>query len=74
MSPKVTRPRSLAARGTAAMRAGLLCYAMGGTVDGRRGDHVLLAPPYTLDASHEDEIVAKLADALGDSVADAPAP
>lgn len=30
----------------AAMALGLLCYPFGGTVDGRRGDHVLLAPPY----------------------------
>ncbi len=30
----------------AAMARGLLCYPFGGTVDGRRGDHVLLAPPY----------------------------
>src|SRR5690554_1426773 len=29
-----------------AMEHGLLCYPMGGTVDGRRGDHVLLAPPF----------------------------
>ncbi|MDH3589726.1 MAG: aminotransferase class III-fold pyridoxal phosphate-dependent enzyme, partial [Gammaproteobacteria bacterium] len=47
-----------------AMRNGLLCYAMGGTVDGRRGDHVLIAPPFTIDASHEDEIVSRLSRAV----------
>lgn len=47
-----------------AMHEGLLCYAMGGTVDGKQGDHVLIAPPYTLDASHEDEIVTKLSNAI----------
>ncbi len=25
---------------------GLICYPMGGTVDGKRGDHILLAPPF----------------------------
>ena len=25
---------------------GLACYPMGGTIDGRHGDHVILAPPY----------------------------
>jgi len=49
---------------TQAMHAGLLCYAMGGTVDGRFGDHVLIAPPYTMDVTHEDEVVRKLADAV----------
>jgi hypothetical protein len=29
-----------------AMERGLLCYPMGGTVDGAQGDHVLLAPPF----------------------------
>lgn len=29
----------------AAMENGLLCYPAGGTIDGRSGDHVLLAPP-----------------------------
>lgn len=47
-----------------AMRAGLLCYAMGGTVDGNRGDHVLIAPPFTLSETHEDEIVTKLTKAV----------
>ena len=28
-----------------AMVRGLMCYPMGGTIDGQRGDHVLLAPP-----------------------------
>ena len=49
---------------TQAMRRGLLCYPMGGTIDGHSGDHVLIAPPFMLDAVHEDEIVTKLSDAL----------
>ncbi|MBL4741156.1 MAG: hypothetical protein JKY12_09175, partial [Sneathiella sp.] len=44
----------------AAMEAGLMCYPMGGTIDGRRGDHVLLAPPFIIDRNHIDEIVGKL--------------
>jgi len=48
----------------AAFDAGLMCYPMGGTIDGRRGDHVLLAPPYTIDTSHVDEIVGGIAEAI----------
>lgn len=47
-----------------AMARGLLCYPMGGTIDGERGDHVLLAPPYIINRSHVDEIVSKLAAAI----------
>ena len=35
-----------------AMTKGLLCYPMGGTIDGRLGDHVLLAPPFIIDQEH----------------------
>src|SRR6185437_7752725 len=34
-----------------AMARGLMVYPMGGTVDGTRGDHVLLAPPFIIDAA-----------------------
>lgn len=44
----------------AAMGEGLMCYPMGGTIDGERGDHVLLAPPFIINAGHVDEIVDKL--------------
>lgn len=40
--------------------AGLICYPMGGTIDGVTGDHILLAPPFIMDESHIDEIVSKL--------------
>jgi adenosylmethionine-8-amino-7-oxononanoate aminotransferase len=43
-----------------ALDAGLLCYPMGGTLDGQRGDHVLLAPPYILEPAQVDELVEKL--------------
>jgi adenosylmethionine-8-amino-7-oxononanoate aminotransferase len=48
-----------------AMDHGLMCYPMGGTIDGRRGDHVLLAPPFTATEDDIDEIVLRLDRALG---------
>ena len=47
-----------------ALDAGLVCYPMGGTIDGQQGDHVLLAPPFIIDNNHIDEIVTKLDQAL----------
>jgi adenosylmethionine-8-amino-7-oxononanoate aminotransferase len=47
-----------------AFARGLICYPMGGTVDGLHGDHVLLAPPYIIDGTHCAEITEKLASAL----------
>ncbi len=49
---------------TQAMGEGLLCYGMGGTVDGRLGNHILIAPPYTIEEPHEDEIVTKMSAAV----------
>jgi adenosylmethionine-8-amino-7-oxononanoate aminotransferase len=48
----------------AAIDAGLICYPMGGTIDGQQGDHVLLAPPFIIDSGHIEEIVTKLDQAL----------
>ncbi|WP_319823933.1 aspartate aminotransferase family protein [Thalassovita sp.] len=48
----------------AAFEAGLICYPMGGTIDGVRGDHVLLAPPFILTDDHIGEIVDKLGTAF----------
>ena len=47
-----------------AMARGLLCYPMGGTADGRRGDHVLLAPPYIATPADLAEIATRLAAAV----------
>ncbi|WP_370680383.1 aspartate aminotransferase family protein [Comamonas sp. GB3 AK4-5] len=44
-----------------AMELGLLCYPMGGTIDGQHGDHVLLAPPFIVSESDIDQIVDRLA-------------
>ena len=51
-----------------AMARGLLVYPMGGTIDGSRGDHVLLAPPFIVDAAVIDTIVDRLGDAIDASV------
>lgn len=48
----------------AAMAEGLMCYPMGGTVDGKAGDHILLAPPFIIDEAHIGEIVDRLGRAL----------
>jgi len=48
----------------AAFEAGLACYPAGGTVDGRSGDHVLLAPPYIATKDHIDMIVDRLGTAV----------
>ncbi|WP_312547754.1 aspartate aminotransferase family protein [Massilia sp.] len=47
-----------------AMARGLMVYPMGGTIDGQRGDHILLAPPFIVSASDLSEIVARLAEAV----------
>lgn len=48
----------------AAFEAGLICYPMPGTRDGRIGDHVLLAPPFIIADDQIDELVSKLGDAI----------
>lgn len=44
----------------AAFAEGLICYPMSGTIDGRRGDHILLAPPFIIDDNQLDELTDKL--------------
>jgi adenosylmethionine-8-amino-7-oxononanoate aminotransferase len=53
----------------AAMQRGLLCYPMGGTIDGRRGDHVLLAPPFIVTDAELEQIVARLGAAIDAALA-----
>ncbi|MER8825493.1 aspartate aminotransferase family protein [Mesorhizobium sp. M0938] len=52
-----------------AMARGLLVYPAGGTIDGMRGDHVLLAPPFIIDAAAIDAVVERLGDAIDAAVA-----
>ena len=56
-----------------AMDNGLMCYPMGGTIDGRRGDHVLLAPPFIATEDDVEQIVLRLQRALGRTLEKAPA-
>jgi len=55
-----------------AMARGLMVYPMGGTVDGQRGDHVLLAPPFIVDAAAIDTIVERLGEAIDAAIASLP--
>jgi adenosylmethionine-8-amino-7-oxononanoate aminotransferase len=52
-----------------AMRRGLICYPMGGTIDGRRGDHVLLAPPFVVSEEEIGLIVERLGAAVDAAIA-----
>ncbi|WP_170419061.1 aspartate aminotransferase family protein [Ruegeria arenilitoris] len=52
----------------AAVEAGLICYPMSGTRDGRRGDHVLLAPPFIIEEPQLDELVDKLSVAISKAI------
>ena len=53
-----------------AMARGLMVYPMGGTVDGARGDHVLLAPPFIVDGPLVDTIVERLGEAIDAATGD----
>ena len=48
----------------AAFANGLICYPMGGTIDGRLGDHILLAPPFIITDDQIAELVDKLSTAM----------
>jgi adenosylmethionine-8-amino-7-oxononanoate aminotransferase len=48
----------------AAFEEGLICYPMSGTIDGRRGDHILLAPPFIVEDDQLDELTDKLSRAI----------
>jgi len=53
----------------AALDRGLMVYPMGGTVDGARGDHVLLAPPFIIDQATVDTVVERLGEAVDAGIA-----
>ena len=55
-----------------AYERGLACYPMGGTIDGRHGNHVLLSPPYIVTAAQVDTIVARFGDAVEAALAGIP--
>ena len=57
----------------AAMDNGLMVYPMGGTIDGARGDHALLAPPFIVTEAQIDEIVRRFGEAVERAIAAAKA-
>ncbi len=52
-----------------AFKNGLLVYPMGGTIDGQRGDHVLLAPPFIVQEQEIDQIVSLLSQSINEALA-----
>jgi adenosylmethionine-8-amino-7-oxononanoate aminotransferase len=46
------------------MNEGLICYPGCGTIDGVRGNHILLAPPFIIEQQQVDEIVDRLGRAI----------
>ena len=54
--------------GDIAFRNGLIVYAMGGTIDGRRGDHVLIAPPFIVTRAQLGRIVDLLVKSIDAAV------
>ncbi len=47
-----------------AMARGLMVYPMGGTIDGRQGDHVLIAPPFIISDDELDQLTDRLLGAI----------
>jgi adenosylmethionine-8-amino-7-oxononanoate aminotransferase len=56
----------------AAMAEGLMCYPAGGSVDGRCGDHILLAPPFISTPDELAQIVQRLRRAIDKTLAGVP--
>jgi len=70
---KTPFPRSASLAGrihTNAMERGLCVYPGAGTADGQAGDHVLIAPPFIVDARTIDVIVERLGQAVDAAVAE----
>jgi adenosylmethionine-8-amino-7-oxononanoate aminotransferase len=55
------------------MEQGIMCYPMGGTIDGKRGDHVCLAPPYIVTDAEIDEIVERMGRTIDAAIQSLPA-
>ena len=47
-----------------AMARGLICYPAGGTIDGQRGDHILLAPPFIISDPEIETLADRLTEAI----------
>ena len=46
-----------------------MVYPMGGAIDGIRGDHILLAPPFIVSQGHVDAIAERLGDSVDAAIA-----
>ncbi len=46
-----------------------MTYPMGGTLDGRQGDHILLAPPFIVTEAELATVVERLAEAIDAALA-----
>ncbi len=57
----------------AAIEAGVAIYPMNGTIDGKFGDHIIVAPPYIVTAPEIDEIVDRLGRGVDAALAATPA-
>lgn len=55
-----------------AMQRGLMIYPMGGTIDGRQGDHILLAPPFIIQDDELDILTERLAAAIDAAIGSLP--
>ena len=49
-----------------ALEAGVMTYPMQGCVDGVRGDHILIAPPFTITPPHDTNARRRLERAIAD--------
>jgi adenosylmethionine-8-amino-7-oxononanoate aminotransferase len=56
-------------RGLSIWPRGLLVYPGGGTIDGVRVDHILIAPPFIIDTATVDMVVERLGDAIDAAIA-----
>ncbi len=52
------------------LEAGLICYPVGGTIDGVNGDVAIIAPPYNATCAELDEIIDKLTRGTSKALAD----
>ncbi len=52
----------------AALQRGLACYPSGGTIDGIRGDHVLVAPPYIISSGEIETLIDRLCRSIEDGI------
>jgi hypothetical protein len=53
----------------AAFEAGMICYPAAGTLDGKHGDHVLLAPPFIASNGELDQVAERIGKAIDTAVA-----